>query len=516
MRQLRGDDALFLYADTGHSNANITLVNIYDPSTAPGGRIRFKGLLRHVESRLHLSPIFRQKLLRVPLELDYPYWVEDERFDLEYHVRHIALPRPGDWRQFCIQASRIHARPLDLSRPLWELYLVEGLDTFLDLPDGSFALLTKIHHSAIDLSGGAEITTLLHDTTAKTPPPEPPEPWFPESPPGSLSLLARALLHNVVQPFEMAGPLMRTFKRLGPVMLGAISDAFLHPERQPITRFNAEVSPHRVFETRRFLLEEFREMRALVEGATVNDVVLAVCGGALRRYLLAHDELPPASLVAIAPISIRHADSPSRPHGVSMLRVPLGTDIVDPVERLRHLQLHTSNADEMEHAIGARELTDLSQHAPARTLATTARLLSSAALGVGQHAPLANCTVTNVPGPTLPLYLNGARMTYFSAIMPITDGMGLVFSVTSHDGRIVISPTSCRELMPDPEFFALCIREEFQEFLAIARRSRQRGKRAQGKAAAKPKSPPQRARRSAPATGGKPQSSKRAARRAPA
>jgi len=513
MRQLRGDDALFLYADTGHSNANITLVNIYDPSTAPGGRIRFKGLLRHVESRLHLSPIFRQKLLRVPLELDYPYWIEDERFDLEYHVRHIALPRPGDWRQFCIQASRIHARPLDLSRPLWEIYLVEGLDAFLDLPDDSFALLTKIHHSAIDLSGGAEITTLLHDTAAKALPPEPPEPWFPESPPGSLSLLARALLHNVVQPFEMAGPLMRTFKRLGPVMLGAISDAFLHPERQPITRFNAEVSPHRVFETRRFLLEEFREMRALVEGATINDVVLAVCGGALRRYLLAHDELPPASLVGIAPISIRHADSASNPHRVSMLRVPLGTDILDPVERLRHLQAHTSNADEMEHAVGARELTDLSQHAPARTLATTARLLSSAALGVGQHAPLANCTVTNVPGPALPLYLNGARMTYFSAIMPITDGMGLVFSVTSHDGRIVISPTSCRELMPDPEFFALCIREEFQEFLAIARRRRQRAKRVPGKKTAKPESSQKRARRKTTRTGGKPAARKRTGRR---
>jgi len=470
MRQLRGDDALFLYAESGHSNANITLVNIYDPSTAPGGKIRFKGLLRHIESRLHLSPIFRQKLLRVPLELDYPYWVEDERFDLEYHVRHVALPQPGDWRQFCIQASRIHARPLDLSRPLWEVYLVEGLDTFVDLPADSFALLTKIHHAAIDLSGGAEITTLLHDTTAAAVPPDPPEPWFPQAPPGSLSLLARAVIHNVVQPFEMAGPLMRTFKRLGPVVLGAISDAFLHPERQPVTRFNAEVSPHRVFETRRFMLEEFREIRRLVDDASVNDVVLAVCGGALRRYLEAHDELPPASLVAIAPISIRHADAGAASHAVRMVRVPLGTNIADPVERLRHLQSHTSSADEMEHAIGARELTDLSQHAPARTLATTARLLSGAALGVGQHAPLANCTVTNVPGPTVPLFLNGARMTYFSAIMPITDGMGLVFAVTSHEGRIVISPTSCRELVPEPELLAQCIRDEFQGYLTLARR----------------------------------------------
>ena len=142
MRQLRGEDARFVYAESGHATSNITLVYIYDPSTAPGGRVRFKGLLRYIESRLHLSPIFRQKLQRVPLDLDYPYWIEDERFDLEYHVRHIALPKPGDWRQFCIQASRIHARPLDLSRPMWEMYLVEGLDTFLDLPRDSFAILT--------------------------------------------------------------------------------------------------------------------------------------------------------------------------------------------------------------------------------------------------------------------------------------------------------------------------------------------------------------------------------------
>ena len=470
MRQLRGDDALFLYADSRHASSHITLVNIYDPSTAPGRKIRFKGLLRHIESRLHLSPIFRKKLLRVPLELDYPYWVEDDVFDLEYHVRHLALPQPGDWRQFCIQVSRIHARALDLSRPLWEIHLIERLDRFLDLPGGSFALLTKVHHAAMDLAGGAEITTLLHDTMAKAPPPPPPEPWFPEDPPGAVSLVGRAVLHNAIQPFEMAGPLMRAVKRLGPILLGAVSDAFLHPERQPVTRFNAEVSPHRVYESRRFLLSEFRKIRQLVAGASVNDVVLSICGGALRRYLSTHNELPESSLVAMAPISIRDAATSAPPHGLSMLRVPLGTDIVDPVERLRQVRGHTSSAAEMRHAVGARELTDLSKHAPARTLATTARLISSAALGAGRHAPLANCTVTNVPGPKIPLYLNGSRMAYFSAIMPITDGMGLVFAVTSYEGQLVISPTSCRELVPDPEFLAQCIRDEFQDYLRLARR----------------------------------------------
>jgi hypothetical protein len=139
------------------------------------------------------------------------------------------LPKPGDWRQFCIQASRIHARPLDLTRPLWEIYLVEGLDSFLDLPADSFAILTKIHHAAIDVKGGAEITTLLHDTTPQTPHPEPPEPWFPESPPGSLSLLARAAIHNVVQPLMLAAPLTRAVRHLTPALVGTLRELWFHP-----------------------------------------------------------------------------------------------------------------------------------------------------------------------------------------------------------------------------------------------------------------------------------------------
>ena len=159
MRQLSGHDANFLYTDTTQANANVTFIQTYDPSTAPGGKVRFKSILAHIESRLSRSPIFRSKLQRVPLDLDHPYWVEDEHFDLEYHVRHIALPKPGDWRQFCIQASRIHARALDLSRPLWEIYVIEGLDGFLDLPRGSFALLTKVHNATIDIEGDQGMTT---------------------------------------------------------------------------------------------------------------------------------------------------------------------------------------------------------------------------------------------------------------------------------------------------------------------------------------------------------------------
>jgi len=496
MRQLSRNDALFLASESAHSNSNVSLIQIYDPSTAPGGRLQFKSLLAHVQSRLHRSPVFRQKLRSVPLGLDDPYWVEDENFDLEYHVRHIALPKPGDWRQFCIQTSRIHARPLDLKRPLWELYLIEGLDSLLDLPKDSFALLTKLHHAAIDFRRGTAIITLLHDLTPQPPAPEPPEPWFPESPPGSLELVCRGLASAVASPQRLARPFTNALASVAPAARSFASDLLQRNEAPPVTRFNSIVSPYRVFETRRFLIDEFREIRRLVPGAKINDAVLAVCAGGLRRYLEGNDELPERDLTTLTPVYVRdpEAGPASRPE-VEWERLGLGVNIADPLKRLAFIKAQTASSKLMSQAIGARELTDIGTHSPAATLAITGKLLGRALLGVGRRAPMANCAITNVPGPSVPIYLNGARMTYFSAIMPINDGLGLVFAVTSYDGKIIISPTSCREQMPDPEVFAQCLRDCFQEYLALAR------KRARGKAAAKRKARP--ARGAAKSSGGR-------------
>jgi WS/DGAT/MGAT family acyltransferase len=470
MRQLSESDALFLASESAHKTSNVSLVQIYDPSTAPGGRMRFKGLLALIESRLHLSPIFRQRLRRVPLGLDEPYWVEDENFDLEYHVRHIALPKPGNWRQFCIQASRIHARPLDPNRPLWEIYFIEGLDGLMGLPKESFALLTKLHHAAIDVERGTEIMTLLHDVTPRPPKPEPAEPWFPESPPGNVELVCRSVLHAAVSPLRIARPIGSAVSRVGEAARSFAAE-LLQP-RAPIesTRFNTVVSPYRVFETRRFQLDEFRQMRALVPGAKVNDAVLAVCAGGLRRYLEANDELPARDLSALVPVYVRDpAAGPEAKPEVQWVSVMLGVDLADPVRRLARIKRQTASSAIVSSAIGARELTDIGTHAPAATLAITGKMLGNALLGVGRRAPIANCAIANVPGPSVPLYMNGARMTYFSAIMPVNDGLGLVFAVTSYDGRIIVSPTSCREQMPDPEVFAQCVRDSFQEYLALAR-----------------------------------------------
>jgi WS/DGAT/MGAT family acyltransferase len=493
MRQLSKNDALFLSSESAHSSSNISLIQIYDPSTAPGGRLRFKDFLALVESRLHRSHVFRHKLCSVPFGLDEPYWVEDENFDLEYHVRNIALPKPGDWRQFCIQASRIHARPLDLNRPLWELYVIEGLDAIDDLPKDSFALLTKLHNAAIDVKRGTAIITLLHDTSPQPAKPEPAEPWFPASPPSPLELACRGLARTVTSPRKLTSPVWDAVKRVVPAARSFAAELLQGQEAVPLTRFNADVSPYRVFETRRFQLDELREIRRLVPGAKINDVVLAVCAGGLRRYLEANDELTEDDLSTLLPVYVRdpEAGAGARPD-VQWERIALGVNVADPLQRLAFIRAQTAASPLIARAVGARELTDIGPQAPAATLAITGKMLGRALLGVGRRAPLANCVVTNVPGPTVPIYLNGARMTYFSAVMPINDGLGLVFAVTSYDGKIIISPTSCREQMPDPEAFAQCLRDCFQDYLALARKAQRARKSAKPARSAKSAGKPSR------------------------
>ena len=462
MRQLSGHNASFLYSDTAHANANATFVQIYDQSTAPGGTLRFKTILAHIESRLHRSPVFRSKLKRVPLELDYPYWVDDEHFDLEYHVRHIALPAPGDWRQFCIQASRIHARALDLNRPLWEIYVIEGLDAFDDLPKGSFALLTKIHHAAIQVERHHEIIEVLHDTTRRPPRAAPPAPWFPERAPGALALMARGAVHSMLPPRKLMAPLTR----LAPAAMAFARD-LLATDQHTTTRFNSVVSPHRVFDTRRFAVGEFKRICALVPGATLNDAVLAVCAGGLRRYLGEHGELPDAELAALAPAPGHEVGATSvQDSAAAWAQVQMGTHLADPVQRLAHIHQQTELA--MVDTPTDTAAVDADDSTPAATLAVARRLFGRSSLAGGQGQHPAACTLTHVPGPKQPLYLSGARLTYFSAILPIADGMGLVFAVTQYDGRVVVSPTSCRELMPDPQAFTQCVRDSFQELLALA------------------------------------------------
>ena len=249
MQQLSGMDASFLYGETPRAHMAGAGLYIYDQSTAPGGQVTFKGILAHIESRLPAARVFRQRLVRVPFDLDHPYWIEDPAFDLEFHVRHIALPKPGDWRQLCIQVARLISRPLDLDRPLWELYVIEGLDNVDRVPKGSFALLSKFHHAAIDGMSGVELNNAIHDHSPGPRADRSGGPLDPGGDPVGDPLLSRAGLHNVARPMHFARVLGRTVPRLGRLQNQIRRQAITPPTTTiPRTRWSGPVSAHRVFD----------------------------------------------------------------------------------------------------------------------------------------------------------------------------------------------------------------------------------------------------------------------------
>ncbi len=465
MEQLSGMDASFLYFETRNAPTHIGSFAIYDQTSAPDGRVTFKGILRNVESRLHLARCFRQKLVHAPLDLDHPYWIEDPDFDLEFHVRHIALPQPGDWRQLCIQAARIHSRPLDLARPLWEMYVIEGLDNVEGLPKGAFAVLTKIHHAAIDGVSGAELAGALHDLEPDALPAPPEEQWVPERPPTLIEMSARTTWNNARNPFRFARMLTRSAPGLSNLFRSSPTEELEDTGPVPRTRFNGTISPHRVVEGRSFSLQHIRDNRKRVPGATVNDVILTVGSGAMRRYLEFHRELPEESLVAMAPISVRTEDEEGTAgNKISAMSVTLYSNEPDPIARLKKVHGGTQASKATAEAIGARTMTDMTQFMPGALAGLAARMYTRLGLA-NRVTPFLNTVITNVPGPQIPLYFTGARMVGLYGMGPIMDGMGIIHPVFSCSGQISISFTACRDQLPDPAFYAECIQASFDELL---------------------------------------------------
>jgi diacylglycerol O-acyltransferase / wax synthase len=463
MQQLSGLDASFLYFETPNAPMHVGGIMIYDQSTAPGGRVTFRGILSNIEKRLHLVRCFRQRLAYVPFNLDHPYWIEDPDFDLEFHVRHIALPKPGDWRQLCIQAARLHSRPLDHNHPLWEIYVIEGLDNVAGLPKDSFAIIFKIHHAAIDGVTGAEIVAALHDLEPEARPSPPKERWSAEAMPGPQELLGRTMLNNVLYPFQFSRVMASSFPAMARLRQELAAREFKTPDPVPRTRFNGTVTPHRVLEGRSFPLGEIRAMKDTVVDATVNDVILSVCGGAMRRYLSEKGELPKESLLAMAPISVRsESERGTAGNQVSAMVVPLHTEIGNPLERLQAVHEGTVQSKALTKAVGARLMTDYSQFIPSSLAGLAARLYTRFGLANSVN-PFFNTVVSNVPGPQQPLYFCGARLVTMYGMGPIGDGMGLIQGVFSYCGQITIAATSCRKQMPDPAFYSQCLQDSFDE-----------------------------------------------------
>ncbi|MEL6542117.1 MAG: wax ester/triacylglycerol synthase family O-acyltransferase [Pseudomonadota bacterium] len=492
MRQLQGMDSSFVAMESPNSPMHIGSVLIYNPETAPGGFVRFKDILAFFESRMQLSKTMRQRLVRVPFDLDYPYWVEDPDFDLEYHVRHVALPKPGDWRQLCIQAARIHARPLDLNRPPWEFTVVEGLDAVEGYPPGCFAMVTKVHHAAIDGMSGIDLMDALHTLQPNTPPPNKPDEWKPEKIPGPVELLGKSYVNSIINPFKQAQVAAQSIPGVASAIKGLIARDFKITSDivPPRTRFNRTISPHRVIEGRTFDLKGFKSIRALLPEAKVNDVAIAVIGGALNKYLTAKGDLPKSTMTAMAPISVRSdGEKGDMGNQVSAMVAPLGTHLADPTERLAYVYGQTKNSKAMTNAIGARTMTEVSKVNPLLYMALGAQLFNR--ISLAHRAMPFNTVVTNVPGPPVHIYSSSARLESMAAsLICLTDGLGLAHVVQSYVDEAYISFTACRDIMPDPQFYSQCLQDSFDELLAAAK--------AAGDAPAKPAPAKPAAKKTAP------------------
>jgi diacylglycerol O-acyltransferase / wax synthase len=470
MEQLSGHDASFIYLETPKAHMEGCTLSIYDPSTAPDGAVTFTGILENLQRRLHLAKMFRQKLLRVPMDLDHPYWVDDGDFDLEYHVRHIRLPKPGNWRQLCIQCARLLAHPLDLSKPLWEMYVVEGLDRVDGVPEGSYAMLMKGHHATMDGTSGMEMFTAIHDLEPDDEPPPPSQEWRPEREPSPFELMVRAAGNSALRPMQFAATMARVFggsqELTRQLLRGEVE--FPPPLAVPRTIFNGNVSAHRVVEGRRFDLAEVKRIKGTLGGATVNDVILAVVGGALRMYLGARSALPPDSLVAMCPISLRpKGETSTGGNQVGAMTVPLGTNIANPARRLAAVHRATAQSKVVQEAVDARQMTELAQHLPGALIGVGARMTSDLGLASSTTPPY-NTVVTNIPGPQFPLYACGARLVTMYSFGMVHDGMGLMNVVSSYCGEVIVSIAADRAMMPDPAFYADCLESSFEELAKAA------------------------------------------------
>lgn len=469
-QQLSALDTAFLTMETPRQFGHVCSLVILDASTSASGDIH-ADLVKAFEARRHLLGVYRRKLAVVPLDLDRPYWVDDPDLDLDFHIRALGLPSPGTDEQLGEQVARIIARPLDRSRPLWEWYVITGLD------NDRVGVLTKLHHATIDGASGVELIQLLLETDPGAAPPAAGtdlERWTPEEPPGALELLGRTLVGFATRPqkmVELQVQLLRTAAKLtgNPVFrqLALAATPGLRALRRragerpegtvpptlttgsaPPTPWNRAVTAHRRFAIRTLRLADAQTVKRAF-GVTVNDVVLALCAGALRRYLADRDVLPLKPLVAMVPISVRQeAQRGEFTNRVTGTAVPIHTDIAEPGARLLAIHDSMAAAKELNEAIPASILTDVSSFVPPALAAQASRLSTRIRMADRMNPPF-NLTISNVPGPRVPLYLGGAAMEHFYPVSVVADGQGLNMTVQSYLDNLDFGLVADRELVPD-------------------------------------------------------------------
>jgi diacylglycerol O-acyltransferase len=491
MRQLSGMDAAFLNMETRSTFGHVASVNLFDVGGIGDGF--FEATRGLVEQRLGLLPPFRRRLVEVPLGLDLPYWIEDPDFDLDFHVRHHAVPPPGTPQQLSDVVSRIHARPLDRARPLWELYVIDGVD------DGRIAAtFTKVHHAAIDGAAGAMMLAALLDIDREGSSSPAPGPWHPEAVPTDRQLIERTMVEYLRRPEKFIRLSVRALRELSAATrnggLRVMADLLAQPvpgpagafvrrrlrgtdhevdsppvlplTAAPRTPWNASIGAHRRFAYTTVPLADAKSVRHAV-GCTFNDVVMALCSGTLRRYLAKHDCLPEAPLIAMVPVSVRTgAEDDTFQNRVSALFADLATNEPNPRRRIARLKATMDRAKTDFRAIPAETLQDFTQFAPPAIAARAMRMFSRLRI-VDRTAPPFNLVISNVPGPSFPLYGAGAELKHFYPMSAIVDGIGLNITVQSYNGNLDFGFVCDRDLVPDVWLLTDLLQESMAELLTL-------------------------------------------------
>ena len=464
MEQLSGLDAAFLYLETPSLHMHVSMAAIFDPTTVPGG-YSFIKLRDLVSRRLERAPIFRRRLVEVPFRLGHPYWVDDPSFDIDYHIRSRALPAPGGIDELATFVGDVCSRQLDRSKPLWEMYIVEGLQ------GGNVGLVSKIHHCTIDGVSGSELLSQLFDLEPQpgdTALPAPSTTATGDRLPSDVQLVARSLATRMVRPFGITKLAWRTGKAFMDVrrVRGKGEGRAALPLTAPRTSLNQAITAHRKVAFSSISLDDVKRLKNERQ-TTVNDVVLAVCTGALRRYLQEGNELPGGPLVATVPVSVASLSDRKGANKVSAMFVSLPCEVADPLDRLRLIRENTKGAKEEHNALGADVLLDWVEHATPNVFSTAARAYTRLKLA-DYHRPIHSLVISNVPGPDFALYLAGAELVAGFPLGPVMDGAGLNITVMSYRGVLNWGLMACAETVPRLRDLASYIPEALDELLAAA------------------------------------------------
>lgn len=461
MDRLSGLDASFLYLESSAQLMHVCGILQLDPSTIPAD-YSFGAFKADLEARISTIPDFRRKLKEVPLEIDHPVWVDDRDFDINRHVHRLAVPSPGGPAELSKLCGHMAGIPLDRSRPLWEMWVIEGLD------NGRIAIFTKMHHATVDGISGSNLISFLCSL-------EPGAPLLDLAPlgerygdaPGDWELFGRGLLNNLGKPLQFMKLLAPTTALVTKTIRRAREGtAMAAPLTAPRTSFNGSITGKRSVGYADISLDQIKEIRHAVEGATVNDVVLAISGGALRRYLEERGELPETSLLASVPVSVHETSTKTGgTNKVSSMFTKLGTDVADPVTRLKQLAEANAHAKEHHKAIPADTLQDWAEFAAPRTFGLAVRAVAK--LKLAEKGPVIhNLVISNVPGPPVPLYFMGAKITGFYPLGPIFHGAGLNITVMSSNGQMHVGLIACREAVPEISALAAHFPEELAALYA--------------------------------------------------